>query len=519
MLDLIIKNGKLVDGTGYSWRRADVGIKGERIKVIGMLDNATSAKVIDASGKIVAPGFIDMHGHTDFQIVEDPGNLPKLMQGVTTDVIGNCGKSPVPTNTECRDLLVKLHGSEFAKLCRWQTVSEYMSCLEDKGIGTNIALLVGHGSLRTAAMGYDNRIPSKSEMEHMKQMLAESMEAGAVGLSTGLTYPPGGYATTEELVELSSVIREYSGLYVSHTRSSTDRVKEAITETAVIGRDARIPVHISHFRVTGKQKVTLEEAIELCTQYRDQGIDLTYDLYPYVAGGGSLGAYLPLWASEGGTEALMARLRDPKARTDIKEDFARPGWDNVPKYVGLDKVYVTSVVTDKNRDCIGKNIAEIAKMRGSSIEDAYLDLILEEQGDVTQVSYFITDDIIATALAWKGAMVGSDGGGHIHPRLYGTFPRVIRRFVREKKALSLESAISKMTGLTAQTLGLRDRGLVREGMIADIVIFDEDSIEDTATFEQPDTYPEGIDHVILSGLVVVSGGEYTGKLAGRVVRP
>lgn len=522
MYDLVIKGGRVIDGAGNTWFAKDIGIIDGKIVTLGRIDS-DAGQVIEADGKMVCPGFIDMHSHADLAVLGDRFNEPKIRQGVTTEIVGNCGLGVIPVNPEQRSSLHRYVKTVLGYPeidWSWDNLDGYFETLEHEGLGTNVASYVPHGPLRLAVMGFAKRRPTQEELQKMKALLAEAMEAGAVGLSTGLTYPPGGYADTEELVELATVVAKYGGIYTSHMRSGTDRVKEALEETAEIGRRAGLPVHVSHFKVVGRESIGLESALELVDSLRDSGVDITYDVYPYTAGGGSLTAYLPLWAQEGGVEALIERLRDPIARNRIKDDFERGGWDNVVKFVGLDKVFVTNLQSAKNQKYIGKSIAEIAEIENKHIYDAYLDLLLEEEANVTQISFFITDEEIGRALQWPGSMVGSDGvyGGNTHPRLYGTFPRVLGKFVREDGYLSLEDAVRKMTGATATRLGLEGIGYIKQGMAADIVIFDPEKIRDRADFDSPRAYPDGISHVIVSGQPVIVNGEHTGARSGRVLR-
>lgn len=533
--DLLIKNGKIVNGTGNPWFKADIGIKDGKIEKIGRLNSTDAEKIIDAKGLIVSPGFIDMHNHSDISVFFNPKLESAIRQGITTLVIGNCGSSLAPVNPATKDLFMK-HIETFlppdAELeVTWNTFKEYLSKLEEIEMAANIAPLVGHGTIRIAVMGFDGREPTTEELNEMKKLVAEAMEAGAFGMSTGLIYPPGVYSKTEELVELCKVVAKYGGIYASHIRGEGDTLVEAVKEAIYIGEKAGVPVEISHHKAAGKSSWgKTEETLKLMEEARERGVDVTCDQYPYRAGMTSLSTVLPPWVHVGGVEEMLRRLRDPKEREKIRRDIEQglPGWENFVADCGWENIYISSVATEKNKHLEGKNVAEIAKIKGKDELDAVCDLLLEEEGRVTIVLFMMDDEDIVRVMksplqmvatdAWAVAPYGVLGAGKPHPRFYGTYPRVLGRYVREKKVLTLEEAVRKMTSFPAQKLGLRDRGLILEGMWADVVIFDPAKIIDKATYQNPHQYPEGIEYVIVNGKIVIERGEHTGVLPGKILR-
>ncbi len=535
VFDLLIKNGKIVNGTGNPWFKADIGIKNGKIEKIGRLDSADAEKILDAEGLIVSPGFIDMHNHSDISVFFNPKLESTIRQGITTLVIGNCGSSLAPVNPATKDLFMK-HIEAFlpsdAELeVTWNTFEEYLNKLEEIEMAANIAPLVGHGTVRIAVMGFDDREPTAEELDEMKKLVAEAMEAGAFGMSTGLIYPPGVYSKTEELVELCKVVAKYGGIYVSHIRGEGGTLIEAVKEAIYIGEKAGVPVEISHHKAAGKSNWgKTKETLKLMEEARKRGVDVTCDQYPYRAGMTSLSAVLPPWVHVGGVEEMLRRLRDPKEREKIRRDIEQglPGWENFVADCGWENIYISSVVTEKNKHLEGKNVAEIAKIKGKDELDAVCDLLLEEDGRVTIVLFMMDEEDIVRVMksplqmvatdAWAVAPYGVLGAGKPHPRFYGTYPRVLGRYVREKKVLTLEEAVRKMTSFPAQKLGLKDRGLILEGMWADIVIFDPAKIIDKATYQNPHQYPEGIEYVIVNGKIVVENGEHTGVLPGKTLR-
>jgi len=521
MFDLKIEGGKVVDGTGSSWYRADIAVTDGRIAAIGAIASSAE-RVIDAGGLVVAPGFIDTHSHSDLMLMAEPEARQKIMQGVTTEVVGQDGLGEAPLRDDVvedwRRYLSGLNGDPDIDWS-WRSFADYLDSLEAAGPATNVASLVGHGNLRLLAMGMEDRPPTPRELEEMKALLAEAMSEGAFGLSTGLIYPPCVYADSDELVELCTVASAHGGLFVVHMRNEGDHLMESIGEVVAVGREARIPVHISHFKASGERNWGMvADALRTLEVARSDGVDVTVDQYPYVAGSTFLSSLLPVWAHEGGTARMLERLRDGATRERVAADMMGErgsrdwGWS-------WDRVMVTSVRTEGNRRFEGETVEEIAEARRQSPADAIFDLILEEENAVTMVSFSMSEDDVRTVMRSPLQMVCTDGIvlGKPHPRVYGSFPRVLGRYVREG-VLRLEEAVRKMTSLPAQRFGLLDRGLLRPGMWADITVFNPDTVIDKATYQEPRQFPEGIEYVIVNAEVAVDGGEHTGARAGRVLR-
>ena len=535
MFDLIIKDGKIIDGTGNPWFRGDLGIKNGKIARIGRLSPSEAEKKLEAKGLIVCPGFIDMHSHSDLSVFFNPKLDSTIRQGVTTSVVGNCGLSLAPVNPERKGLLIR-EASSFLPICKelridWCRFDEYLSRLGEIGLSANIANLVGHGTVRIAVMGLENRDPTGEELAEMKKLVAEAMEAGAFGLSTGLIYAPGVYSKADEIIELCKIVAEYGGIYASHIRSERAMLLEAVKEAIRIGEKAKIPVEISHHKAAGKPNWgKTKETLRLMEEARARGVDVTCDQYPYKAGMTSLAALLPPWVREGGVDKMIERLRSLKERERIREDMekATVEWENFASECGWENIIVSSVSSEENKFLEGKSLAEIAKIRGTDEFTVLFDLLLEEEGGVSIVIFSMDERDIHRVMTSRLQMVGTDSWavapygilniGKPHPRFYGTYPRILGRYVREKKVLALEEAIRKMTSFPAQRLGLTDRGLLKPGMWADIVIFDPAKIKDKATYQEPHQYPEGIEYVLVNGSVIIEKGEHTGAPAGKVLR-
>jgi N-acyl-D-amino-acid deacylase len=530
LFDILVKNGFIVDGSGNPWFRADVAIEDGKINKIGRISTSKADEVIDAGGLMVSPGFIDMHSHSDFFLLVNPRSESKIRQGVTTEVIGNCGFSMAPIYRKSVDFVKKELGVLANEITwDWSTFEEYRAKLLKQGISVNVAPLIGHGILRGNVMGYENREPTKDELDEMEALLAESMGAGAFGMSTGLIYTPGSYAKTEELIELTKVVSKYGGMYASHIRNESDRLLEAVKEAISIGEATGVPVEISHMKSAGRNNWgRIKEALNIAEAARDRGVEVTCDFYPYTAGSTGLDACLPPWAHEGGREEMFKRLQDEVTRKKIKDDIEKgvEGWENLIKNAGWDNVVIA--YCEKNKQYEGLSISEIAKKQEADLFDAAFNLLLEEEGVVDIVLHEMWDEDMKAVMKHPLSMVGTDGAGYSpygplargkpHPRNYGTFPRILGRYVREEKILMLQDAIRKMTSLPAEKLELFDRGLIREGFWADIVIFNPLKVTDKATFTNPHQYPEGIEYVIVNGQKVIDKKEHTGKLPGKVLR-
>lgn len=522
---LVIRGGRIVDGTGAPWFLGDVEIAGDRIARVGRhLDVAPGARVIDADGRVVAPGFIDIHSHSDDTILVNPHAESKVRQGVTSEVVGNCGYSLAPLEGEAlADIKRDLEGAGID--VEWRSFGEYLRFIEKSSTAVNIVSLVGHGTVRRAAMGCVERAPSREEMQRMKSLVAQALAEGAWGLSTGLIYPPSCYASTDEIVELARVAADAGGIYASHIRYEEDRVIEAVEEAIAIGERARVPVQVSHHKSGGVQNWgKVRTTIDLMRRARARGVDIACDVYPYTASSTGLSVILPQWIFDGGLEVAIERLKDGAVRESIRplveeEEGLKRGWD---------KTVISSVTKEHNKRFEGKNLVEVAAMTGKDPFTAALDLIIEESAAVQTVRFGMCEEDVEYVLAWPESSIGSDasvrapygplGRGKPHPRSYGTFPRVLARYVRERRVLRLEEAVRKMTSLPAQRIGIFDRGVIRPGMVADLVVFDPERVADTATYDDPHRYPVGIDWVLVAGRPVIECGEHTGAAPGRVLR-
>jgi len=529
VFSLIISNGVVIDGTGNPWFRADIGVRGDRITRIGNLAREKAARRIDAKGLVVTPGFIDIHTHSDLALVVDGRAEAHILQGVTTSVTGNCGTSAAPATEDTLSLMASIGiGGAKREDLEWRSPADYLTVLEKKGVSTNVAALVGHGTVRNCVMGFRAGKPSPEELSRMKDLVRDAMEAGYFGMSTGLVYTPGVYADTDEIAELASVVGEYDGVYATHIRGENDTVMEALDEALEVGKRAGVGVQVSHLKAMGRhmwgKSTDLLASIE---RARKEGLDVTFDQYPYNASATGLSAVLPPWAQEGGRDEFMRRLRDKSARARMREDILNGtgDWVSMHKGVGWENILVTQC-PDPSFE--GKSVAEIAAEQGKDGFDACFDLLLEFEGKPRMVYFTIGDEDLERIMRHPAGMVGSDSStshiegplavGKPHPRTFGTFVRVLGRYVREKGTITLEEAVRRMTSAPAQKLRLMDRGLLRPGMKADIVVFDPDTVADTATYEKPYSYAVGVSTVVVNGQVVVDDGQHTGALAGEVLR-
>ncbi|MBT9175375.1 MAG: D-aminoacylase [candidate division WS2 bacterium] len=527
MFDLVVKSGYVIDGTGNPWFKADIGIKQDKIVKIGYIESVNAKKIIDASGLMVSPGFIDIHSHSDFVLLVNPRAESKVRQGVTTEVIGNCGFSAAPLMGAAIDMAKEI-SQQYELEIDWSSFKEFFNRLKKQGVAINIATLVGHGTVRAAAMGFSDRPPTPKEMEMMKVLVDQAMQDGVFGLSSGLFYTPGSYAQTEEIVELSRVVAKYGGIYSSHIRNEGDYLIDAEKEAIEIGSRASVSVQISHHKACGQSNWgKVKETLMMIDKARSEGIDVMCDIYPYIASSTGLDALLPPWAHEGSHEKLLEKLKDPKTRELLKKDMQEglSNWESMAKQSSWDKFVIARC--KKHEDFEGKNLLEISKSRNIDPSDLVFDLLAEEEDHISIIAFEINEDDMHLVLSHPTSMIGSDGyalatygmlsESKPHPRSYGTFPRVIGKYVREKKLLTIQDAIRKMTSLPAQRLGLKNRGILREGCYADIVIFDKKKIIDKATFDNPHQYPDGIEYVLVNGQITLEKGKHRGTLAGKVL--
>ncbi|WCK52356.1 D-aminoacylase [Aneurinibacillus sp. Ricciae_BoGa-3] len=513
-MNIILRNCRVYDGTGNTWYAADIAVSGDRIARVGNVSGFSANEEIDVQGLAVAPGFIDIHTHSDNASFLPKLSKGKIMQGVTTEVIGNCGMSAFPVRAENAPLLKKYVSSIFGDIeWNWSNLAEFAEVTTSRGIVTNMIPLVGHGSLRIAAMGFEKRPAADHEMEFMKKLLAETMEQGAFGLSSGLIYPPGVYSTTEELIELCQVVRNYDGIYTTHMRNESDLVEESVKEAITIGRNSNISVQISHHKAAGKQNWGKPKRITIpqIKKAREDGVDVDMDLYPYTAGSTLLSVLLPPWCHEGGVSQMLQRLHVRECRERIRYDMEHgiPGWDNFVKSSGWDQVFVASA--KNNKEIEGKSIEEISKDRSQDPLTALMDTLIEEDGIATMVVFMMSEEDVRYIMQQPETMIGSDGipdPGKTHPRYFGTFARVLGHYTRDEKVLHLEDAIRKMTSFPAKKLGLKDRGIIREGAYADLVVFDPKTVADVASYENPSEIAIGFTYVFVNGYPVVRNGEF-----------
>ena len=523
MFDILIQQAQVVDGSGGPPFTADIGVVGNTINAIGQLSAAEARTTIKAGELMATPGFIDMHTHSDWTL---PGNRraeSKIRQGVTTEVIGMCGSSPapLPSDPDRREQLVAQASANRPWLTwEWNSFGEYLDHLR-RGIALNVVPVVGHGSLRVATLGREDRSPRPEELTVMEDLLAQAMQEGAFGLSTGLIYPPSCYADTQEIIGLARVVASHSGLYFSHIRGEGATLLDAIREVIEIAERAGLPAQIAHFKCSGRPYWhQLPEAISLVEEARARGLDITADRYPYTASSTGLAALLPHWAHEGGRPQVLDRLADPATRSRIRQEV-------IARREGLSwqEVMISSCPAKPAYE--GHTVEQLAEEQGKEPVEAVLDLLLEVEAEVAMIQFSMSEENLQRVLRLPWVMIGSDGAslvpqgemgkGKRHPRSYGTFPRFLGRYVREEGLLTWQEAVRKATALPAERLGLRDRGQLKAGKRADIALLDPQRITDRATFTEPYRYPEGIEYVLVNGQIVIEGGEHTGALPGEVL--
>lgn len=518
MVDLIIKNGMVIDGTGGKRKKADVAVEGSKIKDVGDFSRVEGVQVIDVQGKVVSPGFVDMHSHADASLPFAPYAESYAYQGITSAVTGQCGFSPAPLSKETKKEYIQSLGA-LAKGINWDEIESFGSILDhvrQQGISINMVPLVGHGTIRAAVMGYSSARPTEDQIEAMARHAAQAMDEGAIGISTGLIYPPGYYSTTEELIEVTRPVAEKGGLYFSHVRNEGANLLDSIEEERRIAEATGVGLQHSHYKASGEANwENAEKGLEAIDRVRSQGIDMTVDMYPYIASSNGLIDSLPDWSREGGLGKTMQRLKDPVERKRIRETMESQRWEK------------NLVSGSPNPDYVGRYIAELAEEAGKDPYEWVFDALLETNGDIDRIAFGMSEDNVKMQLQHELMMIGTDGyglppegplsEGAPHPRSFGTFPRVLGKYVREEKVLTLEQAIWKMTGFPAQKLGWSKRGLLMPGYQADLVVFDPDTIIDRATFVEPKQYPTGIAHVIVNGQFIIRDGKHTHALPGVIL--
>ena len=539
MFDIIIRNGRIIDGSGASAFTADVGIMGDTITEIAPCLEAAAHTTIDAAGKAVSPGFIDIHTHSDFSLYLDPRAESKVAQGVTTEVTGNCGGSPAPVldthRDDCMEYMASLGGTYKQGLppgaWNWGTLDAFFEDLYGRGVALNAVPLVGHATLRSNIMGYASGPPSPDELQQMKRLLTIELEKGAFGLSSGLIYHPGAFAATAELAALAAVVTAVDGVYSTHMRSEGRFLFEAVAEALAVARQSGVSLEISHLKCETPSRWGQAGALlDTIDQARAEGLRVDFDQYPYTAYSTGLLELFPVWAKENGAPRMVEALTDPEQRRAVTRDMIHPAddWDNPMEGLDWEQIRIVGYGQPQNRELNGLSVAAMAAQRGQVPLEAVFDVFIEEQGRLGMIVFSMCEDDLATILSHPAGMIGSDGRAvsptglfsrsPVHPRFYGTFPRVLGRYAREKKIITLETAVRKMTGLPARKLGLKRRGLLQTGMAADIVVFDPATVADGASFETPHHYPLGIPYVLVNGQTVIENGQHTGRLPGRRLR-
>jgi N-acyl-D-amino-acid deacylase len=530
--DVIVANGRIVDGTGAPWFRSDVGIVGDRIRAMGDLRGQTARTRIDAMNLVVTPGFIDMLGQSEFNVLVDNRAASKITQGVTTEVTGE-GSSIAPVS----DRMVEAAAARFKHygvVADFRSLADYFKRLEDRTHpAINLATFVGAGGIRDYVIGKEDRPATSQELEQMKQLVSQAMEQGALGLSSSLQYVPDRFATTDELVELAKVAAHYGGIYLTHQRSEGNKIFESLDEAFAVAERAQIPTEIWHLKVAYKSNWgKMPDVLGRIEMARARGLDVTANQYPYIRASNGLDSCLPVWAREGGIDKTLVRLKDPAVRTRIKKEMEDPtvtAWEN--QWYGSgggDGVLVTAVLNADLKKYEGMTLTQIGKAMGKDPRDAVMDLVIADQGNTDCVISVMSEDDVRAALRHPLVAIDTDSAAKAedgplsdsksHPRAWGTFPRILGKYVRDEKVLTLEEAVRKMTSRPAARVGLTDRGILRPGMMADVVVFDPATIQDKATFEDPNHYSIGVEAVFVNGKAVLAGGKFTSERPGRPLR-
>jgi N-acyl-D-amino-acid deacylase len=527
--DVIIKGGTVYDGTGAEPKHADVAIRGDRIAGIGDFKNARANTIIDANGLAVAPGFINMLSWSVASLIQDGRSQSEIRQGVTTEIMGE-GESMGPVNDRVREHMLRQQG-DIKYDIKWNTLAEYLRYLESRGVSCNVASFIGATTIRENVIGFEDKPPTPEQLEQMRQLVRKEMEAGAMGIGTSLIYPPAFYARTEELIELCKVAAKYHGKYISHMRSEGNRLLEALDELIRISREAGIPAEVYHIKAAGKQNWgRLDDLLSRIEAAQKEGLKITANMYAYTAAGTGLDACLPPWTEDGGYPALFKRLRDLATREKIAAEVSKDSdhWENL--YIGAgsaDRILLFGFKSDKLKPLTGKSLAEVAKMRGKDPITTIMDLISEDQSRIESIYFLMSEENVKKELVKPWISFGSDEASQApegvflksnpHPRAYGNFARVLGKYVRDEKVIPMSEAVRRLSGLPATNLGLDRRGFIKEGMFADVVVFDPATISDRATFEKPHQYAVGMKHVLVNGVQVIKDGEHTGAKPGRAL--
>ena len=526
--DIIIKGGTVYDGTGRAPQKADVGIRGDRIAAVGNLGRASARTVIDARGLAVAPGFINMLSHSESSLIVDPRSLSELKQGVTTQIFGELSMGPL--NDQMKQRLRESQGDVKYDI-EWTTLAEYLKYLDQRGISQNVASFIGAATIREHVIGLEDKPPTPAQLAQMRELVRREMEAGALGITTALIYPPAFFAKTEELIELCKVAAKYKGKYTTHMRSEGNQLIEAVQETIRISREAGLPAEIYHLKASGEANwPKMDQVIKMIEDARRQGLKITANMYTYPAGGTGLDASMPPWVFDGGREAAYKRLQDPQTRRKIAEAIRTPTneWENLYLLTGSpDRILLASFKSERLKPLTGKTLAEVARMRGKDPIETIMDLVLEDRSRIGTIYFLMSEDNIKKQIRQPWVSFGSDAASiapegiflksAAHPRAYGNFARLLGKYVREEKVISLAEAVRRLTGLPATNLGLDHRGFLKPGMFADVVIFDPQTIADRATFENPHQLAVGVRDVFINGVQVLKNGTHTGAKPGRAL--
>jgi N-acyl-D-amino-acid deacylase len=526
--DIIIKGGTVYDGSGRPPRRADVGINGDRIAAIGNLNRATATTIVDAKGLAVAPGFINMLSHSESSLIRDPRSLSEIRQGVTTQIFGEFSMGPL--NDEMKQRLRETRGEGTLGI-EWTTLAEYLTFLEKRGIPQNVASFVGAATIREHVIGLEDKQPTPAQLEQMRELVRREMEAGALGITTALIYPPAFFAKTEEIIEMCKVAARYKGKYTTHMRSEGNQLVEAVQETIRISREAGLPAEIYHLKASGASNWSkMDQVIRMIENARRSGLKITADMYTYPAGGTGLDASMPPWVWDGGREAGYKRLQDPATRKKIAEAIRTPSdeWENLYMLAGSpDRLLLASFRSENLKPLTGKTLGEVAKMRGKDPVETIMDLVLEDKSRIGTIYFLMSEENLKKQIRLPWVSFGSDAASiapegnslrsAAHPRAYGNFARLLGKYVREEKVISLTEAVRRLSSLPATNLGLSDRGFLRPGMFADVVVFDPQTIADRATFENPHQLSVGVQQVFVNGVQVLKDGESTGAKPGRAL--